>query len=258
MCRPASMIVTKQKVFWSEKTESHHEIITEFNLRETDARKQINLVPIEIIPPNNDFSAPVSKWEFHIDFAGFNRELPDWFDENKAEKECRAALKYWKKQKVVSRKGVKLQGGNFFVIKGAEVKALGNSTVKALGNSTVEALDNSTVEALDNSTVKAWDNSTVKALGNSTVKAWDNSTVKALGNSTVEALGNSTVEALDNSTVKAWDNSTVKAWDNSTVKAWDNSTIISYKTFDPKNLKSQNAVLVDRSKSKVKCVIGKR
>ena len=30
MCRPASMIVTKSKVFWSEKSDSHEDIVEEF------------------------------------------------------------------------------------------------------------------------------------------------------------------------------------------------------------------------------------
>ena len=71
MCQPASFIVTRHKIFWSKKTESHHEIITEFGLKEKNVRDEFTLVPIEIIPPNQDYKLPLKKWEFKVDFAGY-------------------------------------------------------------------------------------------------------------------------------------------------------------------------------------------
>ena len=38
MCRPASMIVTKTKVFWSEKSDSHEDIVEEYKLKEQNVR----------------------------------------------------------------------------------------------------------------------------------------------------------------------------------------------------------------------------
>ena len=95
MCEPASMIVTKTKVFWSKNTESHHEIITEYGLKEKNVRDEYNLVPIEIIPPCNDFTLPLSKWIFNVDHAGYDRDLPEWWDAKKAEKRVRVELKKW-------------------------------------------------------------------------------------------------------------------------------------------------------------------
>ena len=101
MCQPASMIVTKTKVYWSKNTESHHEIIEEFNLKEQDVRGNYTLVPVEIIPPNNDYKLLLSEWNFSVDFVGHKRDLPSWWDEKKAEKRVRLELKKWRKAKIV-------------------------------------------------------------------------------------------------------------------------------------------------------------
>jgi hypothetical protein len=96
MCKPASFIVTHgNRAHWSVTTDSHHEIIAEHGLRETDARGDIALVPVEVTPPDGNLSLPLSKWSFAVDFAGHSRDLPEWWDEEKAEKACRAALKDW-------------------------------------------------------------------------------------------------------------------------------------------------------------------
>jgi len=101
MCKPASFIVTKgPKAWWSEKTDSHSEIITEHKLRETDARGDINIVPVEVTPPSGNLSLPLSKWVFAVNYASYKHELPDWWDTQKAEAACRAALKEWKSCKM--------------------------------------------------------------------------------------------------------------------------------------------------------------
>ena len=65
MCKPASMVVTKEKIFWSEKSDSHEDTISEFGLVEKVAN-QLTFVRIEIVPPNeNDFGASSSKWKFN-------------------------------------------------------------------------------------------------------------------------------------------------------------------------------------------------
>ena len=233
MCTPASMIVTKAKVFWSEKTDSHHEIISEFGIMETDARGDINIVPVEIYPEDGNLNTPIGKWKFTIDHAGYERDLPTWWDGEKYEKEVRAAVKDWKKQKVITRKRKEIKDGQFYLCDVADVQVAKNCEL-VINNSNVTALDNSNVTAFGNSTVKAFGNSTVKAFGNSNVMALDNSTVKAFGDSTVTAQDNSTVLEINHS-----------------------ATVIAYKTLDLKCLKSSKAVIIDRSGDKVVCRIGK-
>ena len=227
MCQLASFIVTKSQVFWSKFSDSHEDIIEEFGLKEMNVRQEPTFVRVEITPPNNDYSIPITDWQYKLD----QDIRPGWYDLDGVERRCRDALKEWHKQKITVNddSNKKLVSGNFIVI---------NSTVTVKDNSTVTAKGNSTVTALDNSTVTAKDNSTVTAWGNSTVTAWDNSTVTARGNSTVTARDNSTVEALDNSTVTARDNSTVQIF----TKKRDDITVV------------DSAVLINRSGNKPKCV----
>ena len=91
MCKPASFIVTKDKVFFSNKSDSHEEIIKEFGLHEGSGR--INFVRIEITPPKNNLSLSLDKWEFKLD----QTEFPDWFEVKECEKNCRIELKKWAK-----------------------------------------------------------------------------------------------------------------------------------------------------------------
>jgi len=140
MCKPASMIVTKKKVYWSENTDSHHEIITEFGIKEKDARGNINIVPVEICPIDGNLNTPISKWVFSVDYVGYSRDLPDWWDNEKYEKEVRAAVKHWKKQKVITKPCI-LRQGQFYVV------ASDSATVRAYGCATVRAYDSATVIA---------------------------------------------------------------------------------------------------------------
>ena len=99
MCKPASFIVTKDKVFWSKRTDSHSEIIKEHNLCESGVRG-VNVVPVEITPPKDDLSLPLKQWKFCVDFADILRELPEWWDQEKHEAMCRLELKEWAKVKL--------------------------------------------------------------------------------------------------------------------------------------------------------------
>ena len=73
MCEPASFVVTKKEVFWSKKTESHHEIISEFKIKEQNVRKEYNLVCVEITPPDGDYTKPLSKWKYRLDTGGYDQ-----------------------------------------------------------------------------------------------------------------------------------------------------------------------------------------
>jgi len=99
MCNPASFVVTKNKVYWSKKSDSHLEIIAEFGLNESGLRG-VNVVPVEITPPKGNLSLPLSKWVFAIDYQGVMRDLPEWWDGDKYERMARTELKAWKKAKL--------------------------------------------------------------------------------------------------------------------------------------------------------------
>ena len=101
MCNPASMVVVfKNRAKWSKHTDSHARIIAEYELRETDARGDIALVPVEILPPKGNLSLPLEDWVFKIDHAGYRRDLPYWWDARTAEESCRTALVDWAEAKL--------------------------------------------------------------------------------------------------------------------------------------------------------------
>ena len=160
MCRPASLIITKERVFWSAKTDSHEQIIREFDLKDEVAGK-ITLVRVEITPPGGDLSLPLDQWQFHLD----QDLLPAWYEKAAEEHQGRAmdALADWAAQKIV-REGVR-------VVRDAEVYAFGSATVRASGSATVRASGSATVRASGSATVRAFDSATVEAFDSATVRA---------------------------------------------------------------------------------------
>ncbi|MHC4464909.1 MAG: hypothetical protein ACYS30_26290 [Planctomycetota bacterium] len=74
MCKPASFVVTKKEVFWSKLDESHEVIIEENKLKEKDVHGNITFVRIEIVPPENNYGLPFSKWKYNLD----QDILPEW------------------------------------------------------------------------------------------------------------------------------------------------------------------------------------
>jgi len=96
MCREASFVLTKTKVYWSRTSDSHEEIIAEHKLNESGTRG-VNILRVEIVPPHNDYSIPARKWVF-----GFDQDLlPKWANKEKDEKRVRRELAKWIKAKVI-------------------------------------------------------------------------------------------------------------------------------------------------------------
>ena len=105
MCRFASFVLTKDREFYSDKSDSHTEIISEHSLNEWGFRGP-NIVKVEISPTDNIKSWPSLKaWKFVID----QDTLPKWADADREEleKRTRAALlrRYKKGFKIVDASG---------------------------------------------------------------------------------------------------------------------------------------------------------
>ena len=103
MCNPASFVLTKDRVFWSKKTDLHAEIIKDFSLcesirNESPATCESCTLKVEINPPREGaFDAPLNEWVFRVD----QDITPKWFDAAADEKRARAALEDWAKSKLV-------------------------------------------------------------------------------------------------------------------------------------------------------------
>ena len=88
MCRFASFVLTKDREFWSETTDSHTDIISEHGLNEMGA-SGVNIVRVEISPTDKLKKWPsLKEWAYKVD----QDMLPDWHDPATTEKRTRAAL----------------------------------------------------------------------------------------------------------------------------------------------------------------------
>jgi hypothetical protein len=96
-------------VYWSKNTDSHEEIIKEFDLH-ADGAKGPNITRVEIVPPGENYLLPLDQWEFRKD----QDILPDWYDAKKAEKAVRKILPEWLAANVILP-GVKVDALNKYV-----------------------------------------------------------------------------------------------------------------------------------------------
>ena len=194
MCRKASLVITRDKVFWSQNTDSHTAIHDEFSLRD-DSCRGVTLVNVEITPPGygdgNEpapgarWDAPLEEWTYRVD----QDLLPEWHTKDPAKHEAaaRAALVNWFAAKVVVN--------GYRAVSCGQLYASGSATVRAFGSATVEAFDSATVRAFGSATVRASDSATVRAFGSATVRASDSATVRASDSATVRAFDSATVRA---------------------------------------------------------------
>ena len=145
MCHFASLVLTKDSVFWSKKTDSHEDIIKEFDLHEGSNPKSPNILRVELLPRYGDpFSDPAT-WAYKV----YQDLTPKWHDKKADEKRARAAL-------------LDLVAARVFIGKSDLVFDAGE-IVFVKDSSRVVARDSSRVEAMDSSrVVKADDHATVR------------------------------------------------------------------------------------------------
>ena len=104
MCNAASFIITQSAVFWSEKSDSHEEIILENGLDDSG----VKFVRAEISPPNDVYSLPLEHWVFKTD----QEIVPDWYASASAESACRAELPKWAALHIITEGDYEIDGGN--------------------------------------------------------------------------------------------------------------------------------------------------
>ena len=96
MCRMASFIVTRTKVLWSVRSDSHEDIISEHHLR--DDMHGDNFVRVELCPPYDDYRLPINQWIYRTD----QDSTPDWYDPRGAEIAVRSEMPKWMKVKIIN------------------------------------------------------------------------------------------------------------------------------------------------------------
>ena len=140
MCRKASLVITRDKVFWSQNTDSHTAIHDEFSLRD-DSCRGVTLVNVEITPPGygdgNEpapgarWDAPLEEWTYRVD----QDLLPEWHTKDPAKHEAaaRAALVNWFAAKVVVNGYRAVSCGQLYASGSATVRASGSANLIMYG-----------------------------------------------------------------------------------------------------------------------------
>ena len=87
MCKFASFVLTKDRVFWSGNSNSHDDIISEHGLHEAGSGGRINIVRTEISPGQS--WVDLDSWTYNLD-----QDLcPEWHDPEQTERRTRQALR---------------------------------------------------------------------------------------------------------------------------------------------------------------------
>ena len=142
MCKPASFVATKDRVYWSRFSDEHQRIIGEYNLCE-DGSRGPNIVRVEITPPDRDWCADLDDWEFRAD----QDVLPEWWDADTGERRARAALQEWAAAKLVVSGNHDVMEAQLYAYGSASVVAWNSASVRAYGSASVVAQNSASVEA---------------------------------------------------------------------------------------------------------------
>lgn len=136
MCEPASMIVTKENVYWSAVSESHEDIIAEFHLRD-QMGGETAIMRIGYKPPNGRFDSDTAAWPITKD-----QDLtPEWWDLEAATPRIGAALIAWQKAKVVMPGEERAEVKNkeqIFCCRGRIIELAGGTVQYVLAGGTVQ------------------------------------------------------------------------------------------------------------------------
>ena len=208
MCRDVSMIVMSDfSVRWSKVTGSHSEIIREHHLCDTGlvnrARGEAPFVGIEIVPPEERYDTPESKWVFSVD-SGYAPILPAWWDAARAEEAVRAVLPQWIAECVVlpgqirdtvyDGQRVYVSGGTIGRVRGGTIQDVYSGTVQYVSGGTIQDVSGGTVQAVSGGTI--WDVSggTIQYFSGGTIRDVSGGVIQNVYGGTIQSVsGNGTV-----------------------------------------------------------------
>jgi len=252
------MIITRgHKVHWSKNTESHHEIISELGLRETDARGDVCLVPVEIYPDNGKLDTPLGKkWKFYVDVDDIGREIPDWFDAEKAEAACRAALKDWKEQKVITKDTAVLKGGQFYVY-GGIIRSVYGGTIESVRGGIIEYVYGGIIMHVSGGIIRSVHGGIIQHVRGGMIQHVYGGIIKYVYGGIIKYVSGGIIKSVSGGTIKSVRGGIIESVRGGTIQSVRGGTIIVYTRTDPSILKTSKAVMIDRSGDAVKCIVGK-
>ena len=127
MCREASFVISRNRIFWSRESDSHEDIIQEFGLVHLDTDPP-GFVRVELTPLNNDFRLPISEWKFRVD----QDIVPDWWNPEWGEEQVRETAIDWLACKVLlPGQIIKELRDKIFTVYGTVQEVWGGGTVIA-------------------------------------------------------------------------------------------------------------------------------
>jgi hypothetical protein len=158
MCKPASMILTKDDVLWAKGNNSHEIIIKNNNLK--DDTTSPNFVRIEITPPEKDcrpqYDAPLNKWEYRTD----QDFLPKWYVASVDEERARKVLPAWYESHIVGQ----LTDANYIT------QTAGNSSTQTAGNFSTQTAGDVATQTAGNFSTQTAGNFSTQTAGINTVQ----------------------------------------------------------------------------------------
>jgi hypothetical protein len=227
MCKPASFVLTKDRVFWSMHTDSHTEIIDEYGLHEDGARGP-NVVKVEISPDNEQLDSDPGTWVYKLD----QDITPEWYDAEECERRARAALAEWVSARMIGWGDRELSRGNVFVygnawaalhdtsaatlFGNARATLFGNATARMYGNALATLNGNARATLYDNATATLFNGARAKLFDNASAALWNSASATLFANATATLSGNSTATLRGDSTATLYEKSSVTLYDNAT------------------------------------------
>lgn len=103
MCDAASFVVTEHREWWCPCSESHTDIRAYHGISDSGATfAKYTSVPVEVLPPRRDYSAPPETWEMRMDPDVVSWLLPEWWDRDDVAKRVMATfMEAWVPKKLV-------------------------------------------------------------------------------------------------------------------------------------------------------------
>ena len=101
MCKFKSAIITKKGVYLTPMyNDSHSDMLKRMNIEDNRSNAMRVFVRAELVPPNGDKTADISKWKYIVD----QDITPDWYDKDpeRYEMEMREAVSGWIKEHFVT------------------------------------------------------------------------------------------------------------------------------------------------------------
>jgi len=271
LCKPASLVVTRNgKVFWSKYSDKHEEIIKEFKLHEGTGglTDNANFVRVEISPKDGNLNTPVKNWKYNLD----QDVHPDWYDAKKVETACRKELKAWQKQKVITRDCAVLKNGEYYIyggtiqsveggtiqsVEGGKIQYVRRGTIQHVYGGTIQYVYGGTIQHVIGGTIQSIYGGKIQYVDGGTIQYVRRGTIQYVDGGTIQYVYGGTIQSVRGGTIQSVEGGTIQYVRGGTIVKVKSGNVIVYTSVNPNILTSSKAVMIDWSGNDVKVYVGK-